>query len=285
MLRLVGWEDWRFFWPTELYDFCRFPKRYLLSAPWETPIKGLPQDGAFVCRRVDPTPEHTRAMTMRTLVHTLLSRAERQQWRNLKGREIRRSEWLFGRAAAKDAVRQLLKERDGRAVFPADIEICQDADGRPFAHLVGSGDPAIMPSISIAHSDGRAVALAGWCAEGERLGIDIERIRPRDEAFQEIAFSQDELALLDACSGSARDEWVARLWCAKEAAAKALGTGLAEGPRSLQARNLDSATGRVEVVLGEGLARAYPELAGVTLAVYTAREDDWAVASAICERG
>lgn len=231
IVRMVGWEDWRFFWSQELYDFCRLPKRYLLSLPWATPVKGLPQDGQCVCRRVDPTPEHTRAMTMRTLVHTLLSRTERQQWQNLKGRDIRRSEWLFGRAAAKDAVRQLMKERDGRAVFPADIEICQDADGRPFARLAGSDESAIMPSISIAHSDGRAVALAGWCAEGGRPGIDIERIRPRDEAFQEIAFSRDERVLLDAFPGPARDEWVARLWCAKEAAAKALGKGLAEGPR------------------------------------------------------
>lgn len=285
MLRLVGWEDWRFFWPKELYDFSRLPKQYLLSVPWETPVTGLPHVGKLVCQRVDPTPEHTRAMTMRTLAHTLLSRAERQQWQNLKGRDFRRTEWLFGRAAAKDAVRRLLQERDGRAIFPADIEICQNADGRPFARLVGSGDQAIMPSISIAHSDGRAVALAGWCAEGGRPGIDIERIRPREEAFQEIAFSQDERALLAAFSGSARDEWIARLWCAKEAAAKALGKGLAEGPRSLQARSLDRVTGRVEIVLGEGLARAYPESAGGPVTVYTAREDDWAVASTICERG
>lgn len=285
MLRLAGWEDWRFFWSKELYDFCRLPKRYLLSVPWETPVHPLSQGGTFVCRRVDPTPEHTRAMTMRTLVHTLLSRDERRQWGDLKGREIRRTEWLFGRAAAKDAIRQLLKARDGKAIFPADIEIYQDADGGPHARLVGSNDPAAMPFISIAHSDGRAVALAGWCAEGERPGIDIERIRPRDEAFQEIAFSRDERVLLDAFPGPARDEWVARLWCAKEAAAKALGKGLAEGPRSLRVCSLDRATGRVEVMLGEGLARAHPELAGAPLAVYTAREDDWAVASTICERG
>lgn len=283
--RLVNWQDIRFFWPRELYDVCRFPKRYLLSLPWETPMKDLPQGGRFVCRRVDPTSEHTRTITMHTLVHDLLSQAERQQWRNLTGREIRRTEWLFGRAAAKDAVRQLVQARDGRAVFPADVDIYQDADGRPYARLVGSDDPTVMPSISIAHSDGRAVVLAGWGGVGGRLGIDIERIRPREEVFQEIAFGQDERVLLDRFSGSDRDEWVARLWCAKEATAKALGKGLVEGPRSLRIDSLDNATGRVEVILGDRLARAYPDLAGAPLIVYTAREDDWAVASTICERG
>lgn len=285
MLRLAGWEDWRFFWSQELYDFCRLPKRYLLSVPWETPVHPLSQGGTFVCRRIDPTPEHTRAMTMRTLVHTLLSRDERRQWGDLKGREIRRTEWLFGRAAAKDAIRQLLKARDGKEIFPADIEICQDADGGPHARLVGSNDPAAMPFISIAHSDGRAVALAGWCTEGKRPGIDIERIRPREEGFQEIAFSPDERALLDRRPGPERDEWIARLWCAKEAAAKALGTGLAEGPRSLRVCSLDDATGRVEVIPGDRLAQAHPWPAGTPLIVYTAREDDWAVASTIGERG
>jgi phosphopantetheinyl transferase len=281
---LVDWQDIRFFWPRELYDFCRFPKRYLLSTPWETPVKRLPQAEKFVCQRVDPTPEHTRAIIMRTLAHILLSHAERQQWANLRGLDIRRTEWLFGRAAAKDAVRRLVKEHYGIEVFPADVEIGQDADGRPFASLLGMGESEIVPSISIAHSDGLAVAIAGYCAEGQWLGIDIEQLRPRREGFQEIAFSKDELTLLDAFSGSARDEWVTRLWCAKEAAAKALGKGLVEGPRSLAAVRLDVPTGTVEVVLGEGLARAYPGLAGVPLGVYTAREDEWVVASTLCER-
>jgi malonyl CoA-acyl carrier protein transacylase/phosphopantetheinyl transferase len=284
VVRLVNWQDIRFFWPKELYDFCRFPKQYLLSTPWEVPVIRLSAREGFVCQRIDVTAEHTRTIAIHTIVRNLLSQAERQQWRNLKGRDIRRTEWLFGRAAAKDAVRRLLKEHDGKAIFPTDIEICQDADGRPFASLLGMSESKIVPSISIAHSDGLAVAIAGYCSEGQGLGIDIERVQSRKEGFQEIAFSKDELGLLDAFSGSARDEWVTRFWCAKEAVAKGLGKGLVEGPRSLQVRSLDVATGRVEVILGEGLTRAYPDLAGALLAVYTAREDDWVVASTLCER-
>ena len=75
-----------------------------------------------------------------------------------------------------------------------------------------------------------------------------------------------------------------RFWCAKEATAKALGKGLLEGPRSLTVRKADATTGTLEVVLGDRLAREFPELAGVPVVVYTAREEDWAVASTVCER-
>jgi phosphopantetheine--protein transferase-like protein len=141
-----------------------------------------------------------------------------------------------------------------------------------------------MPSISIAHSDGLAVAVAGYCSEDQRLGIDIERIRPRRESFQRIAFNDYELTLLASLADSARDEWVTRLWCAKEALAKALGKGLVEGPRSLTALRVDVPTENVELVLGKGLARDFPGLAGIPLVVHTAREEDVVVAVTVCER-
>jgi phosphopantetheinyl transferase len=141
-----------------------------------------------------------------------------------------------------------------------------------------------MPAISIAHSDGHAVALAGYCADGQRLGIDLERIRPRADSFLTIAFSDAELTLLQSVAGSERDEWVTRLWCAKEAVAKALGKGLVDGPRSLAVRSLDAPTGRVAVVLGAGLARRVPEFAGAGLVAHTVREDDWVAAISLCDR-
>jgi len=285
LYRLVNCQEMRFFWPRELYNFCRFPKEYFLSTPWETPILRLAERENFVCQSLNPTAEHTRVITMRSLVHTILCRSERQAWVKIRGSGIRQAEWLFGRAAAKDAVRRLVKEHYGTAIFPADVEIGHDQDGRPFASLLGGGDSAILPSISIAHSDGRAVAIAGYCREGQYVGIDIERLRPRQEGFQGIAFSNDELTLLDSVAGSVRDEWVTRFWCAKEAVAKALGKGLVGGPRSLTVWRLDAATGTVKVVLGQTLARGYPELAGAALVVYTAREDDWVVASTLCELG
>lgn len=283
-LRLSDWEDWRFFWPREFYDFTRFPNRYLLTTAWEVPVSRLPRREAFVCQRFESTPETSQTIVTQLMPCLVLSGSERRQWDAMAGPEKRRNEWVLGRAVAKDAVRRLLRAKHRVDLYPADIEIDHDQDGRPFARVLGTGEPMAMPAISIAHSDGHAVALAGHCADGHRLGIDLERIRPRADSFLTIAFSEAELTILQSVAGSERDEWVTRLWCAKEAVAKALGKGLVDGPRSLAVRSLDAPTGRVTLVLGAGLARRVPEFAGAGLVAYTAREGDWVVATSLCDR-
>jgi phosphopantetheinyl transferase len=75
-----------------------------------------------------------------------------------------------------------------------------------------------------------------------------------------------------------------RLWCAKEAAAKALGRGLIGGPQGLLARQLDASTGIVKMVLSGEMARQFPELRDTDLFAYTAREGDLIVASSFCRR-
>ena len=284
-LRLVGWEDVRSFWPREFYDFFRFPRQHLLTKAWDLPIASFPSRRAFASQRLDLTWETTRPIVRQALAHVILSRAERAEFTSLRGPEARRTEWLFGRATAKDAVRWLLRQREGINVCPADIEIAHDPCGHPFARIAGLGGSVIVPAISIAHSDGLAVAIAGYCSQDQRLGVDIERIRPHQETFQRITFTEGERWLLDSLPAASREEWVTRLWCAKEAVAKAIGKGFGEGPRSVLVQKLDARTGRVEIVLEERLAREFPDLGGVPLLVYTARDEDWAVASTLCERG
>ncbi len=283
LMRLEGWEDWRILWAEKLRGFRRAVKVSHLSQSWETPITLFPGVTDIACRRLDLRPEHTRPIGMKALACLTLSEAERRQFQDLKGLPARKNEWLSARVAAKDAVRVLLKSRYGIDVFPADVEIDHDERGCPFARLHILEDSAEVPRVSLSHTDGVAVAVAGYCAEGQRLGIDIERVRPFEESFQVAAFSGEELGLLDSVSDLPRDEWVARLWCAKEAVGKALGRGLAQGPRSATVQALDPGTGRVEVLLGGGLAEQFPDLAGARLVVYTAREGDWLVASTLCE--
>ena len=279
-LRLSDWEDWRFFWPREFYDCSRDPKRHVLTIPWELPLARLSRPHRLACQRLESTPETDLTIVTSLMPRLILSGSELRQWKALATPRKRRSEWILGRAVAKDAVRQILKSEHGLELYPADVEIAYDEDGRPFAHIPGGRDERAMPDLSIAHSDGCAVALAGYCLDGQRLGIDLERIRRREESFLAIAFSEAERALLD---GS--DEWATRLWCAKEAIAKALGKGLVEGPRSLAIQAVDASTGRVKVLLGEALGRRVPALIGVPLLAYTAREGDWVVATSLCERG
>ncbi len=275
-LRLSDWEDWRFYWPRELYDYHRAPKRYLATQAWEPPVSGWPGGQSLVCQRLDAGPEVTGTIAARLFVFTYLSRSERREWAAFRGPEKRRTEWVLGRAAAKDAVRRLLKARHDVDVFPADIEIGHDEKGRPWASVPSLGGSMDYPVVSISHSDAWFAALAGYT--GGRLGIDLEQVRPREDSFLRIAFDETELALLSSLAPPERDEWVTRLWCAKEAVAKAVGTGLVGGPRAVAVSAIDVPTGRVEVVLGAGLAGKVPDLAGAAIVARTGREGDWAVA-------
>jgi phosphopantetheinyl transferase len=280
-LRLSDWEDWRFYWPRELYDYHRAPKRYLATQAWEPPVSAWPGEPGLICQRLDAGPEVTGTIAARLFVFTYLSRSELREWAALKGPEKRRTEWVLGRAAAKDVVRRLLKIRHDVDVFPADIEIGHDGDGRPWARVPSLGGSMEYPAVSISHSDGWIVALGGYA--GGNLGIDLEPIRPREDSFLRIAFDEPELALLGGLASPERDEWITRLWCAKEAVAKAVGTGLVGGPRAVTVTGIDRSTGTVEIVLGEGLAGKVPELAGVPIAARTGREGDHAVA--VCMGG
>ena len=114
----------------------------------------------------------------------------------------------------------------------------------------------------------------------EEVALIRERLRPEFEAF---AFTRDEQELLASLPSSSRPEWVFRFWCAKEALAKALGRGLMDGPKSIRVQGLDRETGIVAAVGHGRLVEALPEFAGRTLVVYTVREDDWVVATTLCE--
>jgi phosphopantetheinyl transferase len=126
--------------------------------------------------------------------------------------------------AAKDAVRHLLWRGGTGELFPVELSIDNDAAGRPLVRTPGGEDVR----ISLAHKDNLGVAHA---AIGHDVGVDIERIEPRDESFAATAFTAAERALIAA--GDDRDEWLTRLWAAKEAAGKRLGTGLDGNPNKL----------------------------------------------------
>src|SRR5262249_12669620 len=139
--------------------------------------------------------------------------------------------------------------------------------------------------IAIAHTEGVAVALAAPDAAA-RPGIDVEPIASRSADFEQLAFDAGERAWLDrvAAGGTARAEWLARLWCAKEAGAQATGLGLVGGPASVTAVAADAASGVVSVALGHELAAACPDLAGRPVRAVTARRGDYAWAWTLGER-
>ena len=276
-MRVRGWTDWRFYWERSFYDFWRFPNKGLVS---EAVILPLP-DGCndIECRRLAPMGEVGTSIWENLGAHLLLSQRELDEYHAMKDGP-RRTEWIFGRAAAKDAVRAWLKRHHGMDVYPADVEIHSDGHGRPYADgpWVRRIDEA--PRLSIAHKGAFAVAAAGRGV----LGVDLETIESRDAGFDAVAFDDDERRLLERLEGTHRDEWVTRAWCAKEAAGKAMGVGLADGPATMVVRELDPLAGAILVSCGSTTAACTSRANGSRFVVHSIRDGNYIVAVAVEER-
>ena len=174
-----------------------------------------------------------------------LSAGERAEYQRRTPRVAR--QWLLGRVAVKDAVRQWLWDAGAGPMFPIEIKVSNDPSGRPRV----SGPFDIPPQVSLAHTRSLAAALVGpprgsaavgSAAVGSTgVGIDIERIEDQDERAIAAILTASERHLLDAlCSSEkARSSWVTRFWAAKEATAKSIGTGLAGRPHQFTIEQVD----------------------------------------------
>jgi acyl transferase domain-containing protein len=281
-MRVIGWEvKKQHSLPERLYAFRQSPKDVILSqtVPGPDPIRDR-----VLCARLElPLGffEADGGIWWECLAHFVLGRAERETWRSF-GSSRRRAEWLMGRTVAKDAVRHYVLERRQVALFPADIAITTDGHGRPVPGGEALGRLGLSLSLSLAHTDGVAVAVVGEPARG--VGIDVERLSRRRGAYEDAAFTAGERALLGAAGGT-REERALRLWCAKEAVGKALGRGLMGNPLNLEARSVDTNLGTVSLGVTGRLAQEFPGLVGSSVTAFTGREGDLIVATALYEGG
>jgi acyl transferase domain-containing protein/phosphopantetheinyl transferase len=211
--QVQGWEDRRFESDARLWQVLREPEHHLLAEP-------RPGGYVFFFDR------YKAAQSRDFLARRYLGERERAEYEAVG--LPRQRQWLAGRIAAKDAVRDLLWRKGRGPTFPVEVEVASEPSGEPRVRAP-AGERL---RVSIAHKDDLAVAIAG---AGAAVGIDLERIAPRSEGFEEIAFTDAERARLPAAS---RDEWVTRLWSAKEAVAKARGTGLSGNPRRFEASEI-----------------------------------------------
>ncbi|MFE2144919.1 beta-ketoacyl synthase N-terminal-like domain-containing protein [Streptomyces sp. NPDC059456] len=182
---------------------------------------GEPRPGGWCLARRRWTDPASQELVMRRY----LGAAERAVYERLAPRA--RAPWLLGRIAAKDALRRLLWDGGAGPVFPAEVPVGSDPAGRP----VPGGLLARGFRLSIAHKDRVAVALAH---PSRPVGIDVEPVTGDPGALVRIALTPAELLLaeeLAAREGSGLPSALTALWCAKEAAAKAGGTGLGGRPR------------------------------------------------------
>ncbi|GIJ47821.1 polyketide synthase [Virgisporangium aliadipatigenens] len=148
----------------------------------------------------------------------------------------RRKQWLLGRIAVKDAVRFGLWDDGHTEVYPVELTVTNDPNGRPRMRTSALRDYRDF-GVSLAHTGEIGVAIAkarerGTGPDAPGVGIDVAEITERPESTVHFALSTVERRLLASIGGDAT-EWFTRFWVAKEAAGKAEGTGLDGDPRRL----------------------------------------------------
>lgn len=220
--RITGWVDRRFNSDDVLWPFLRFPDECTVAQR---------QPGGWWLLLERWTDSASRELMVRRYTDA----AERIDYaaRN----PLAQRSWLLGRAVAKDAVRQHLWGLGAGAMYPVEVQVGHDDAGAP--HLTA---PAVATGLhlSIAHSGHVGVAQL---STGGPVGIDVERVKRRSEGFSALAFTEAERALLGGGGGdtgrdgintdterSGFDVRLTAMWAAKEAAAKAAGTGLQGRP-------------------------------------------------------
>lgn len=223
-VRIEDWRSWQFEWAPRLVAFQRQPARTLLSETQELP--GAP--AGLACRRV--TAQLLKGFDLALLARHYLHGSEWPAFVAHAALPGRQRDWLLGRVAAKDAARAWCGHP---GLHPAAFAVVNDAAGQP--GLTGWPPAWPLPRISIAHAGGQAVALASDAA----AGIDIEQIAERDAVCVASFCTAAERALLGAVPAAARSAWITRLWCAKEAFGKRLGSGVTGGPHRFEAQSLE----------------------------------------------
>ncbi|MBF9219945.1 4'-phosphopantetheinyl transferase family protein [Hymenobacter ruricola] len=117
----------------------------------------------------------------------------------------RQAQWLSGRVL----IHRLLSEAE--LAFPAEIQVRNDATGRPW--LVGAG---LGDTVSLSHS-GQWVAAV--LARGGRAGVDVEEIRDKAQRLASKFLAPGEWAAAQAAHSPGAADASAHytlLWSAKE---------------------------------------------------------------------
>ncbi len=270
-MRLTGWADKRFDVPDRFAPLARPAALAPLSTPWPGPLIAH-ADGRFACRLLDARMPADRALWKPVWASRVLGRHERELFDALTLPENRQLEWLAARTAAKECVAELLRGAYGLELLPAEIEILPDERGAPRVVAPGLEGLAELPLVSLTHAHGHAAAFASLAPTraGSGIGIDVEPLVARAPGFEQAALDDAERRLLEPLRADATQEWLLRLWCAKEAAGKALGAGLGGGAGAPRPRAIQIDSEVVEL-----------DVAGERLLAWTLREGDLIAATAL----
>jgi phosphopantetheinyl transferase (holo-ACP synthase) len=286
--QFIKWEDRRFDIPRNLYRMLTAPGDAALSERWDAPSARFPFRADILVRKISSRafPEGFFSahggIWLQVLTRLVLGQRELAHWGALRTPLPRRLEWLMGRVAAKEAVRDYLQQHHGLRLHAADIEILPDDKGQPHVYGRWADERVRPPQLSIAHSNGVAVALIAEPDMAAGVGIDIETAGGMLPGVEELAFTTEERRLLDGTGRQA--EWQLRCWCAKEAVAKAFGLGMLGGPQALRVCSLDAEQGAVQIALAGALEHQAQAGLNQRLIASTLLVDDLVVAISLLEK-
>jgi phosphopantetheinyl transferase (holo-ACP synthase) len=208
----TGWSDWRFETSGQLWSLMRYPERTLFA---HTLMNGKGVT-LTLAERIS-----TAASSREFLVGRCLNKKERTEYRALSVH--RQRDWLAGRIATKDALRQWAWSRGVGTLFPIEIGVDQAVTDRPPQFDVEALPQALQASyaLSITHSDGLALAaMLHPERQNGAIGVDLEKVEHRTQEWREVSFSTNELARLASLSKERYDDALTSWWTIKESAAK-----------------------------------------------------------------
>ncbi len=277
LMSISGWEELTERIPAEYRELVLQPANAFLTRRVSADMLGDPATevaSAFITDIPYQIFERNEELWLKTFSHVILGAQERDEFRNMPGSTSRRVEWLFGRVAAKEAVRRYLMDFHQARWSDADIQIWRDDSGKP--HALGEWGDHLSSKIdiAIAHTAQFVIALA---AANARVGVDVESAtRDLSEEFTAGVFVPEELEL--AANAANASQAIIRFWCAKEAVSKALGTGIRYSPREMRVADYQPDTGRIVVRLEGAWLDAFKKFRGRDIEVASRIMRDHALA-------
>ena len=248
VMELRGYEELAEHVPDEYRRLVLQPPLAFLTEELPSDLLGAPATpiaSALVSDIKYPLFSRNENIWLKTVSRIVLGKNERRAFVEMSGSVNRRTEWLFGRIAAKEAVRRFLQRYSQARWTDADIEIWADDSGKPHALGKWDDDEKHDLDIAIAHTAQFVIAVA---AARARVGVDVEEMdRDLSDEFTNGVFGPEELALAAAATNP--HAAIIRFWCAKEAVSKALGTGIRYSPKELTVEAFRPETGEMDILL------------------------------------
>ena len=278
LMSFLGWEELTERVPSEYRSLIMQPAMSYLTEPLGRELLGEPSTdiaSAFITDVPYPLFERNEELWLKTLSHVILDASERREFAEMAGSASRRTEWLFGRVAAKESVRRFLKDFYQARWSDADIRIWADDSGKP--HALGAWNDFLTTKldIAIAHTAQFVVALA---AANAKVGVDVESVsRDLSEEFAAGVFTPEEQEL--AAQAANASQAIIKFWCAKEAVSKALGTGIRYSPKEMVVTGFQADTGVLTVRLEGAWVEAFKGFRGRDINVTVRTVRDHALAS------